>query len=66
MKKEDIIGCALEAGIMISTGYGQRPHQLIPASDEGTLINFANLLFKRNGNAPRSNNSTSKQMAKEE
>lgn len=40
-KEEEAIQAALEAGIAISTAYGQTPDKLMPISDKATLLNFA-------------------------
>lgn len=44
---EQIIECALEAGIMISTAHGQGTDKLMPVSDRHTLQTFAKLLAAR-------------------
>ncbi len=42
--RERVIMCALEAGIMVSTSYGQNSYQRMPVSDLETLLKFAELL----------------------
>ena len=45
--KNDVLQCALNAGIMLHSGYGQAPAQLMPVSDSETLMAFAKLIIAR-------------------
>lgn len=44
MKRDEIMQAALNAGIMISTQYGQGKNKLMPVSDVDTLVKFSKMV----------------------
>lgn len=46
ISKTEIIRAALEAGIMISTQYGQGMDKMMPVTDTETLEKFVEILLK--------------------
>jgi hypothetical protein len=47
LDKSDIYAEALQAGIMLSTQYGQAENKLMPVSDGDTLVKFARAILKK-------------------
>ena len=50
LDKSDIYAEALQAGIMLSTQYGQSENKLMPVSDGDTLVKFARAILKKASN----------------
>lgn len=49
LKKSEVIECAMIAGFMLHSGYGQVEPKLMPVSDSATLMHFAELILAKAG-----------------